>query len=365
MSLTFENPSPFELSIQGIPCTFALRPVHTDETKQRTHGGTFIAVDFSLTEGTDLLIAIKQGLDIVDDFFAGLSVIEGATFRDVEPIEIVRCDDATSQEYTLVHFLNLSMHHWERPISQSVIDDVRGLLAHWDGLDSGKRLRRAAKQYHKAISAENNLAAFQHAYMGLEALEKPLANAADTPPGVEVMKGKCENCGAEYSRKRTLLAGVRAYVLGDIHNETATLERSQEWKDINGLRQKLFHSLDDITDLEQESLRVVSASMHYLHDAICCLSHAHDLESVEFKLARGMRNIILVGKFNSEDLGPLEQCRPIIDSEGSCWVEHSKHGFVPEFNITVTKNLEAQFFWLNEPLGSQTEKDLVKANWEP
>lgn len=366
LSLTLEDFKPFELSIQKIPCIFALRPVHTDPTVQRTHGGTFIAVEFMLTNVTDLLVATQKGLNLVDDFLSGVSLVTGTTFRDVEPIQIVRLEQAPIKKYKFILFLPLSMHHWDRPISKGTIETVRGLLAHWDGLDSGKRLRRAARQYHRAIGSDSDLATFQHAYMGLEALEKPLADVINIRPGVEEIWGKCDKCGAEYVQKKTVLAGVRAYVSGALHPETAPSERRQEWKEINNLRQDLFHSLKDTTELEKEARSVSPAAMHYLHDAVCCLSHAHSLESQSFKLARGVHQILLFGRFRSFGFGPLDQWHPLLDVEDFNWVNHPRYGFVPEFRINNPgiKDLEGVFFWVDAPLKSATEDNLTPANFE-
>jgi hypothetical protein len=203
--------------------------------------------------------------------------------------------------------------------------------------------------------------------MGLEALEKPLSDVIGIPPGVEVVRRHCTNCGIEYERRRTILAGVRAYLLGTIHPETATAKRKQEWRKINDLRQELFHSLEDITKLEEKAPKVVAAVMHCLHDAICCLSHSHDLESQTFKLIRGMRQIVFIGRFYSVGLSPLEECYPLLEVADSYWVTHPQHGFVPEFHIVNPgiKNLQGVFYWLNVPLGKASKENLMPANWEP
>jgi hypothetical protein len=356
---------PFELYIQNIHCRLALWPVHTDKSMQRTHGGTFVAVEFLLTNEIDLLIAANKGLDLVNDFFSAVSIVEGTSLPEVKPVQIAFAEQALGN-YNLLYFLDLSIRHWDKLVSKNTIDAIRGFLAHWDGLDSGKRLRRAAHHYYKAIGTNDVIALFQQAYMGMEALEKPLANAMNIPPGVEEIKGNCEKCGAEYTRRRNVLAGVRAYVCGELHSEMASNERNKEWKEINRLRHELFHSLEDSNKLEEEAHRVAPAVMHYLHDAICCLSHAHKLESSCFKLVRGTRQIVLVGRFRSDGLGSSEPWRPLLEIENGYWVKHHQHGFVPEFRITNTgiKDLEAAFFWLEKPLGSASQNDLIPANWE-
>jgi len=202
--------------------------------------------------------------------------------------------------------------------------------------------------------------------MGLEALEKPLADAIGIPHGVEEVSGQCEKCGAPYTRRKTVLAGVRGYVINAPHPETAKPERKQEWREINEFRQKLFHSLLDSHELEQKASRVMPAAMHHLHDAVCCLSHEHSLESNTFKLVRRIRRLVFVGRFRTSELGPLEQWRPLVEAEHGYWVKHPQHGYVPRFSLQSNglKDLEGSPFWLNASLGSATKEDLVPANLE-
>ena len=185
-------------------------------------------------------------------------------------------------------------------------------------------------------------------------------------PGVEVTQGKCDKCGAEYMRRRTVLAGVRAYISGALHLDMATTERKREWKSINDLRHDLFHSLKDNDRLEQEARDILPVAMHALHDALCCLSHAHSLESSTFRLARGMRRLVLVGQFKSAELGRVDEWQPLLDSEHGHWVEHPEHGFVPRFRIRNPRfqDLEGVFFWVDAPLRSATKDNLLLANWE-
>ncbi len=365
ISLTLDTHEPFKLLIQNIHCRFFLWPIHADESMQRTHGGTFVAVDFSLTNEIDLLIAAKKGLDIIDDLFSAISLIEGTALHEAKPVEIV-LHKPDSQNYRILHFLKLPTYQWKKPISQKTLDDVQGFLAHWDMLDSGKRLRRAAHLYFKATGIDDIFAAFQYTYMGMESIEKPLADVMNIPSGVEEIKGNCAKCGEEYTKYRSVLAGVRAYICGDIHHEMATPERKEEWKNINEIRHKMFHSIEDSNELEEEVHRFLPAAMHHLHDAICCLSHAHNLESSLFKLIGGARQIVLVGQFCSDGIGSLEQWRPFIEDKGCYWIEHPKHGLIPEFNIKNSglKDLEAAIFWLNIPFGTASEKDLIPTHSE-
>jgi len=368
LSIKLVDPKPFALTIQNIDCHFVLRPAHTDASRQRNRGGTYITVDFSLSDDVDLLLATRRGLDLIEDFLSGLSLVEGALFGDVKPVQLIRTDSILPPRYSLVHFLDLYLHHWNGFISTAKIHSVQGLLAHWDGLDIGQRLRRAARQYNKALQAGDPLAAFQHAYMGLEALEKPLANIMKITPGVELVKGKCKNCGAEYSRVRTALSGVRAYVCGQFHPEKASATRKNEWKEINDLRQKIFHSLTDRNQMTKNVQKALPAAMHYLHDAICCLSHEHGLESEMYRLVRGIHRIVLIGTFTSNvDLASLKRWRPSLQAKGY-WVKDPQYGFITQFKIikkSGLNDLQAIFYWLTAPLESATEANLSPANWRP
>jgi len=366
LSLSLDFSMPFELSIQNIKCRFALRPAHSDKVSQLTQGGTFVVIEFSTEKLTDLFPATQIGLDLIDDFFAALSLVEGATFQDVKPIQIMVVDQIVQGEFVFMHFLNLSMNHWHKPISKEAFRHIQGILAHWDGLDSGKRLRRAARQFQKAIGTDDGLLSFQHAYMGLEAIEKPLADVMNISPGVEEIEGHCEKCGEKYTRKRTMLAGVRAYVSGAIHPEGFVPAKKREWKEINDFRHNMFHSLQDHKKLELKVRNVLPAAMHHLHDAICCLSHSHDLESSIFKLPGEMRPLVFIGKFNSSKLEPLEECQALIEFEPGYWVPHHQHGFVPRFKMQNPghDNLGGYFFWLDKPLKNATKENLVPAIFE-
>ena len=202
LSLLVEFENTFELTIQNVNCRFALKPAHADSALQLTHGGTFIAVEFSTNEDNNIFQATQIGLDFIEDFLAALSIVEGVTFKGVLPIQTMIMDQEEKQEYIFMHFLNFHMNHWHKSISKETFRHVHSMLAHWDGLESGKRLRRAARHFQQAIGAEDGLVAFQHAYMGLEAIEKPLANAIGIPHGVIEEEGKCEGCGKKYIKRK-------------------------------------------------------------------------------------------------------------------------------------------------------------------
>jgi len=195
----------------------------------------------------------------------------------------------------------------------------------------GGRLRRAAGLYRRALQEQqtDDLSAFQYGYMGLEALEPALAEQMGVSSGVEETKGKCRACGAEFIRRKTMLAGVRAYIMGNNHPSTAGSHRETEWKGINDLRQNQFHSLRDPEDLYADARAVVPAAAHFLHDAICCLSHAHDLEEPTFWLERGAR-ILLRGDSEPAIDDPLEECRPVAGFREVRWTVDREFGYVPE-----------------------------------
>lgn len=359
-SLTLQDPKPIKLSINRIPCSIFLRNLNNDEAIQRTEGGMFITIDFVLKNESDLIRATNQGLSLIEDFLSGVSLVEGAVFGDVEPVQIIRYEKSRKQKYSMIHFLDLSLKHFYKAISSSTLQEIKSILAHWDGLDSGKRLRRAARQFHKAKNTRDTLTAFQHAYIGLEAMERPLADAQNIPPGVEEIKGKCHRCGQEYIRKRSVLAGVRSYICGNMHQEASTPVRRKEWKRINGLRHDVFHNLKDDDELMKEAEIALPAAMHFLHDSICCMSHSHSLEANKFGLFRGVTRHVFIGVFSSPKLGPIDRWVPLFDSKIGSWRRHSKFEWVPEFIYANKgiKDLQISACYLKGQIYTARESDL-------
>ena len=198
-------------------------------------------------------------------------------------------------------------------------------------------------------------------------MEPPLAELLGVPSGSEEVTGKCDNCGFEYTRKRTVLNGVRAYIRGAKHPDPASsAEREKEWKQINKLRQDIFHSLDDIAKIRAKSYDVLVAAAHHLHDAIC-LSHTHDLESQTFRMRRGATQLLLKGTAEPGIQDTLEECRPILTLKEKGWDPHPEHGFVPLFNIEhdgKRGDIGGNWFWLRKPLDLASEADLDPANCE-
>ena len=177
---------------EQMPCRCAAS--YQDDSVLGRMGGSFILLEFHVEGSADLLQAAYHGLELVDDLLSAISLVEGAILRSAEPVLVARFEEH-SGSWLFVQFLRLQMNHWDAPVPSVAMKHIQNLLAHWDGLDSGARLRRAARSYSNALGTGDEITAFQHAYMGLEALEKPLAEAAGIPPGVEEITGRCANCG--------------------------------------------------------------------------------------------------------------------------------------------------------------------------
>jgi hypothetical protein len=144
-------------------------------------------------------------------------------------------------------------------------------------------------------------------------------------------------------------------------------QREAEWKLINGLRQKQFHSLEDLTSLTLDAHKAVPAAAHSLHDAICCLSHAHSLESAEFKMVRGAKQVMSIGRAEPGIDDFLEECRTVVDLEEVGWDEHPQFGFVPLIRAQHNRtgvNIGGHFCWLLVPLQLASESDLEPLSFE-
>lgn len=108
---------------------------------------------------------------------------------------------------------------------------------------------------------------------------------------------------------------------------------------------------------------VLPAALHHLHDAVCCLSHSHDLESDTFKVMKGMNRLIFIGEFKASELEPLENCRPMLGTEDGYWVPHSQFGFFPRFKVQAPEldGFQGIFCWLNQSLRNAKKDNLVPA----
>lgn len=134
-----------ELDIQNVTCRIAVMPAHSDIAKRKELGGTTIAIEFLSDPHLDLFEAARAGYELVEDFLAAVRVVSGATFGPSELLQVARLDETDGQNCEFVIFMPLPLKHWHEHISDEKLKSVRGLLAHWDGLESGHRLRRAAR----------------------------------------------------------------------------------------------------------------------------------------------------------------------------------------------------------------------------
>lgn len=350
-----------ELDIQSVSCRIAVKPAYSDLAKRKELGGTTLAIEFLSNPDLDLFEAASAGFELIEDFLSAITVVSGTTFGPSELLQVARLDDADGQNCEFMIFLPLPLKHWHEEISEEKLRSVRGLLAHWDGLESGHRLRRAARLYRSAAGNADDIAAFQEAYIGLEALEKPLASTVGIEKhGTEQIKGSCEKCGHEYVRNRTTLVGVRAFVHGTVDTEKADPDRKADWKLLNRLRNDLLHGLVDENDLGEKPHRGLTAAMHYLHDGICVLSHAPELTSSRYQLARGGGEYVLMGRYHAPEWPLLSDWGQVVDTSQFSWVQHAKHDWVPQmtFNVRSVKDLEVCVGKLMKPRSIASMDDL-------
>jgi hypothetical protein len=245
------------------------------------------------------------------------------------------------------------------------LKSARKLLAHWDGLDGGHRLRRAARCYRFAAGTTDDVSAFQEAYIGLEAMEPPLAKMAGLTPGSEDVHGSCEKCGHKYVRKRTALVGVRAFVHGELTIENADEQPKSDWKLMNNLRNSLTHGLVDEIDLDEKPSKAFTAAMHYLHHAICACSHSADLTSERYRLARSGVEFVLLGRYTAK-WPVLEDWAEILETSSFKWAQHAEHNLVPEiqFRNDGLQDIEVGVGRLKKPLSIATMKDVGRQRVE-
>ncbi len=351
-----------ELDIQGVSCRIAIKPAHSDLAKRRELGGTTLAIEFLSDPDLDLFEAARAGFELIEDFLSAITVVSGTTFGPSELLQVARLDEADGQNCEFLIFLPLPLKHWHEEIAEEKLKSVRGLLAHWDGLDSGYRLRRAARLYRSAAGNVDDITAFQEAYIGLEVLEKPLATVAGFEKhGTEQIKGSCEKCGHEYVRNRTTLVGVRAFVHGTVDTETADPDRKADWTLVNKLRNDLAHGLVDENDLGETPQRGLTAAMHYLHHAICVLSHAPDLTSSQYRLARGGIEYVLMGRYHAPEWPALSDWGQVVDTSQFSWVQHARHNWVPQltFNVRSVEDLEVAVGRLVKPRSAASMDDVA------
>lgn len=356
-----------DLDIQGVRCRIAIRPAHGDLATQRKLGGATLAVEFRKPADYDLIAAARDGFELIEDFLSAITVVSGTTFAPSEIVQVAMLDYDGSGDCHFVQFMPLSVRHWHEQITDDKLTSARKLLAHWDGLDNGHRLRRAARRYRFAAGTMDDVSAFLEAYTGLEAMEKPLAIAMGLMPGAEEKQASCSNCGHQYTYKRTALVGVRALVHRTTDPEKADKEHVADWKLINSLRNDVTHGLVDDSELKDRPLDALIATMHYLHDAICTCSHCPELSSAKYTLARGPAEFVLVGRYSTSEWPALEDWLQILRNPVYEWVSHPAHpDLVPELHFEM-KGLENLGVWpgrLRKTFAVASTKDIEPQNFE-
>ncbi|GEM_PF-4479964 len=354
------------LSIQKTPCNISIRSAQSETAVQLQTGGSILAIEFEAEPNFDLVAAARRGLSLLEDFLSAIALVHGSTFQTTEPLQVARLGAEKVDECEFLMFKRLPLKHWSKPITQQTVAKAKHLLAHWDGLESGHRLRRAALQYREAIGNLDDTTAFQEAYIGLESMEPPLAKAAGLPPGTEEVKGSCESCGHQFTRKRTSLVGVRAFVLDSIDPESAEAGRKADWKLINSLRNDLMHGLADPEKLADRPHKALLAAMHYLHASICVASHAADLSTGRYQLARGGPVYLVGGNYKTTSWPALHEWGTAIEITDVTWVPHKQYGFVPEMNFKNEglKDLEIGIAVLGEPFSFATMHSIQATRFE-
>lgn len=354
------------VSIQNTLCNISIKSVEVESALQLQSGGSILAIEFEGESKQDLIATARQGLSLLEDFLSAIALVNGSTFQATEAVEVVRLGGTDVGECEFLIFKRLPLRHWFKPITQHTMMKVRHLLAHWDGLESGHRLRRAALRYRQAIGNLDDTAAFQEAYIGLESMEPPLAKAAGLQPGTEEIKGSCEKCGHEFTRKKTSLVGVRTFVLNSLDPESAEKDRKADWKLINKLRNDLMHGLADPENLSDRPHNALLATMHHLHASICLASHAEDLVTEQYLLARGGPVYLLLGRYKATTWPPLHEWQTSLETTDFTWVPHEQYGFVPQmsFKNAGLKDLEMRFTVLGEPFSFATMDSLKSTKIE-
>ena len=339
------------LSIQETACSISIRSAQEEKSLQLQTGGSLLAIEFEADANGDLVKMARRGLSLLEDFLSAISLVSGSPFQASEPLQVARLGAGNAGECEFLMFKRLPVKHWAPPITEQMVAQAKHLLAHWDGLESGHRLRRAALQYREAIGNLDDTAAFQEAYIGLESTEPPLAKAAGLTPGTEEVKGRCESCGHEFIRKKTTLVGLRAFVLNGLDPDAAEKERKADWKLIHGLRNDLLHGLVDLDQLDDRPHRALLAAMHHLQSAICWMSHAPELITERYRLARGGTMYVIAGDYKATSWPSLDEWGTILDSTEFSWVPHEQYGFVPQiaFRNNCLKDLRVGLAVLGDP----------------
>ena len=363
-SVCLERSISFSVTVADYDCAVFLKPAHSDPSEQRTRGGGFVHLEFT-SETKDLVRAALRGMSLIEAVLAGLGVIADVPFGPANLVQIL--DVTTKKETRFLFGITPKYRHCDEPITENQLRSLQRMLAHWDGLENGARIRRAASLYRRALQeARDEVAGFQFSYMGLEALEPVLAEQQGVNAGVEISKGRCKHCGIEYEKRRTTLNGVRAYITRPEHRDGKEA-RDREWKVVNELRHDLFHSREDLQALSSRALDALPAVAHFLHDAICCVSHAHDLEAPTYQVPRNGGRLVWVGNSEPGFDDSIEECRPVVESPQVVWIRHPEHQWLPEVRFVNSRSaldISGQFYRLPVPLECESEACLERLSIE-
>lgn len=331
-SFSLDRSAPFRIQIQGEACEIFVQPQRGTPEGQMTHGGSFVHIAFALEEGVDLVAAGGAGVDAIEDFLSAISLVDGINFGTSELVQASRLTNDGRCE--TLQILDLMVGHWKSPVTDETLMFASHLVAHWDNLEKGSRLRRSARAFRRAVGENDALTAFQNAYTGLEALEPILAPIFGLTPGSERVHGECEHCKTAFVRNRTALVGVRAFVLDSHDSNTADPSRKSDWRKMNSLRNDATHGLKDYAHVLERAGESLPAVMHYLHDAVCNASHCSELVAARFRIAREEKKFAIHSIYDasSDTYGPLSTWgleNKILPGE---WVEHAQYGHVPQFS---------------------------------
>lgn len=330
-SVELEDPAAFKLTAQGVECAVLIRPEHSDAGDQLNHGGALLSIEFGFPN-IDLMEAANVGIELLEDVLCALSLVDGVDFQPIQLRYAERLEEDGTRDF--LQFLDLSANHWQKKVSKKSLGQASKLVAHWDGLEKGHRLRRAARLYGRAIGEADALTAFQSAYTGLETLETVLAPRFGLKPGSEEVTGECSACKHTYTFNKTALVGVRAFILDGEALSSADPQRISEWKGFNRLRNDATHGLEEIADLLERGVKWLPGAMHHLHMAMCHESHAVELISEKYRMPRGPRIYAMAGNYRrTSEAESIENWNPVFEVRPAKWVEHDQYGRVPEFSF--------------------------------
>jgi hypothetical protein len=357
-----ESPS-FALTTGNDLPRASIKTVHSDQRRRLEDGGTLVAVEFE-THTDDLIVAARNGLELAKDVAAAVGLVTGVGLGDPQVLQIATSEGGAGFGAL---FPTFPMKASERRITLEDLQQIQSFTAHSNALPTGARIGRAARRYAQALARTDSLDAFQLAYAGLEALEKPLGLDFGIEHGVEITKGECKACHVPYEYRRTVSVAVRRFVRQRHGNEIVP-EGDKEWKQMSELRHDIVHGLAEIDDMESRAENLIAPAMHHLHDATVHLAHLHELETFEYRLQKPQAaQQVLMMRWREGALPPLEACQPLMDVRFLRWVPHPQYVAVPEMsfnNLGLVNDLEVGARWLMKPLASATEDDLVAAETE-